>query len=331
MRKWFSNVVLAVLGSMLILSSSAFAATPTATPAPTSGQGLEISPPVIELNADPGQTVTTSIRVRNVAGGVLIAKGHADDFGASGEDGQPQILLDETGATRYSLKYWVQGVPDLRLAPQELKTATITIAVPKNAEPGGHYGVIRFTGVPPDLNGTGVALSASVGTLVLLKVSGQISDKLSLEQFSSARTTQVKGKPVTTLGTFFESGPVDFIIRVKNEGTVHEKVGGAITVTDALGKKVDSITVNSTGGNVLPDSIRKFDAQLAKKQLFGNYTAKLVLTYTGGQVLSSTVSFWVIPWKLILAVVLALIILFLFLRWALRKYNNYVIAQARKR
>jgi hypothetical protein len=98
-------------GLVALVSLSSFAV--AATPAPTapqgtattntsgsSGQGLEISPPVIELAADPGQTVTASIRVRNVTAGQLIAKGKADDFGAgTDESGQPKLLLDETGAT----------------------------------------------------------------------------------------------------------------------------------------------------------------------------------------------------------------------------------------
>lgn len=323
MHKWFSTVVMSVAASLMVFSSTAIAATPTASTAPASGQGLEISPPVIELNADPGMTVTTNIRVRNVASNTLIARGKADDFGSSGEDGKPQILLDETEATRYSLKYWVQGVPDLRLAPQELKTATITIAVPKNAEPGGHYGVIRFTGIAPEMVGTGVALSASVGTLILLKVSGNITDKLSIAQFTSTQN----GKN----STFFEHGPVGFTIRVKNEGTVHEKVGGTITITDALGKKIETINVNEKGGNVLPGSIRKFDETMTKKNLFGSYTAKLFLTYTGGQVLNSTITFWVLPWKIIAVVIIVIILIFFLLRFALRKYNKYVIAQARKR
>jgi hypothetical protein len=308
-------------------ATSLLAAT-TPTPAPTaanSGQGLEISPPVIELSAKPGETVTATIRVRNVAAGTLIAKGKADDFGAGdGEDGKPKLLLEETGATRFSLKYWIPSVPDLRLAPQELKTATVQINVPQNAEPGGHFGVIRFTAVPPDLEGTGVALSASIGTLVLLRVAGDITEKVSLASFSAGQ----KDKP----GSFFEHGPLDFTVRVKNEGSVHERVQGSIDVTNGFGKKIASVAVNDKGGNVLPDSTRKFEQELSNKSLFGHYTAQLHLSYLNGtKKLDSKLSFWVIPWKLILLVLIGLVVLFYLLRLGLRKYNEHIIAQARRR
>lgn len=333
MQKWVARTFIAI-GMMSLISSYAIAAQAPTPPSGaatngSSGQGLEISPPVIELAADPGQTVTATIRVRNVTAGQLIAKGKADDFGA-GEDesGQPKLLLEETGATRYSLKYWVSGVPDLRLASQEVKTTTVNIKVPQNAEPGGHFGVIRFTAVPPDLDGTGVALSASVGTLVLLKVSGPITEKLGVAEFSSMKNMGGKNAAKTS---FFEHGPIGFVVRLKNEGSVHEKAKGSIEVTNTFGKKVGSIAVNAKGGNVLPDSVRRFEQSLDKKQLFGRYTAKLAMTYSGEKKLEAKMSFWVIPWKLILLALLGLVALGFLLKLALRRYNDHIIAQARRR
>lgn len=318
-----------MLAAVFVLSSTVMAAqlpspASSSTTNGSTGQGLEISPPVIELAADPGQTVTANIRVRNVTRGELIAKGKADDFGAgSDESGQPKLLLDETGATRYSLKYWVSGVPDLRLAAQELKTSTVTIKVPKNAEPGGHFGVIRFTAVPPDLAGTGVALSASVGTLVLLKVSGAVTDKLALAEYSAWQLGKKQ--------SFFEHGPVDFLVRIKNEGSVHEKVTGNIEITNMFGKKSATVKVNDKGGNVLPDSVRRFEQTWEQKQLFGRYTAKLSLKYASGKTLDGSMSFWVIPWKLILLSLVGLVVVFFLLRLGLRRYNEHIIAQANRR
>lgn len=330
MKKQLVGGFIGVLGVTLLLAPLA-AIVAVATPAPSSGQGLEISPPVIELSANPGQTITATIRVRNVAPTELIAKGRADDFGAgSSEDGQPKLLLDEQGETRFSLKYWVTNVPDLRLAPQELKTAVINIKVPANAEPGGHFGVIRFTAVPPEMEGTGVSLSASIGTLVLLRVNGTIIDNVQLASFTTGKVNKDGGVGATN--NFFETGPVGFLTRLHNTGSVHEKAQGTIVVTDTFGKNVATVAVNEKGGNVLPDSVRRFEQTMAKKNLFGHYTAKLSLTYLGGQKkIDGTTSFWVIPWRLILIVILSLVILFFGLKYALGKYNQKIIAQARRR
>jgi hypothetical protein len=325
MRKWFVNGVICAVCATLAVGPVVYAApSPAPSPPTTPGQGLEISPPVIQLTANPGQTITTQIRLRDVTQGELIAKGEVDDFGAgNGEDGTPKLLLDETGSTRYSLKQWVGAVPNVVLAPQQLVTNTITIHVPANAEPGGHYGVIRFTGVPPDLQGTGVALAASVGSLILLRVNGAITDNLSMVEFS----TYQKGLK----GAFFEAGPVDFVTRLKNAGSVHELAKGNITVKNWLGKSVAVLNVNPNGGNVLPDSIRRFKATLSQRKLFGEYTATASLKYAGNKPLSAKMSFWIIPWKLLLLALLGLVVLGYLIKIAVRRYNEHIIAMARRR
>ena len=334
MRKWFAG---SFIGAMLLVAIVApwgvFAATGSTSPggaastsAGSPGQGLEISPPLIQLSANPGQTVSVKINVRDITTGELIAKGEADDFGASSnESGEPQILEHENGETRYSLKYWIPSVPDLDLQPQQLKTADIAINVPANAEPGGHYGVIRFTAVPPNLQGTGVALSASVGSLVLLTVNGPITHNLSLVQFSSGQ--QSKNDNWTTQKSF-ETGPIDFLVRVHNGGSVHEQPVGQIVVKNTWGHQISTMIVNPNGGNVLPDSIRRFTTTLSNKKLFGYYTATLSLTYAGNQHVNGSLHFWVIPWMLVLTILLLLIILFFVLRWALKRYNEHIISKA---
>ncbi|HUC19877.1 MAG TPA: hypothetical protein VMR98_00060, partial [Candidatus Polarisedimenticolaceae bacterium] len=187
---------------MFSVDSAEAAPVVPAAPAPSAAaaQGLEISPPVIEVKADPGQTLTLQIRLRDVSSGPLVVRAGADDFGAKGENGDPQILLDEEEATRYSLKFWVQPLPSFSLVPQEVKTIPVKIVVPANAEPGGHYGVIRFTGTPAALEGTGVSLTASIGALVLLRVSGEITEQLKAVDFYTSKEAKKAG--------FFETGPI---------------------------------------------------------------------------------------------------------------------------
>jgi hypothetical protein len=130
---------------------------------------------------------------------------------------------------------------------------------------------------------------------------------------------------------WFEYGPIDFLVRLRNTGSVHEKPVGTITVTNAFGKSVGSLNLNPNSGNVLPDSIRRFERTLNTKQLFGAYTATLTLTYGSGQKLTAHTSFWVVPWKLIVLVLIGLVAVFFILRLVIRRYNNYIIAQSRRK
>jgi hypothetical protein len=217
----------------------------------------------------------------------------------------------------------------LRLVPREVKTMAITINVPANGSPGGHYGIIRFTATPPSLKNSGVSLSTSLGALILLTVNGKVNENLNIKELSVNKG----GKT----GSLFQSGPLNFVTRLENTGNVHEQPTGQITVTNMFGKNLATVNINLPPRNILPASTRKFTSALdssviGNKKLFGRYTAKLKVTYgQDKKVVTSTTTFWVIPYKLIAGLIIALIAGFFLLRYALRRYNRYVLKQANKK
>lgn len=313
-----------LVGSPLFWLSSAKAATTPSTTSTTnnSGQALEIAPPVITLTGNPGQSIKTQILLRDISGSNLVVTSQTNDFVAAGEDGTPKVILDNNTPDPYSMRSWVVPPASVSLVPRQIQTLPVTINIPANASPGGHYAVIRFTGTAPSLTGTGVSLSASLGALVLLTVSGNIVNNLSLASF----TVSHNGKT----GSIFQSGPLDFSVRLKNSGNVHELPTGQIAIKDMFGRKLASLNVNLPPKNVLPSSIRKFDSSLdssviGNKRLFGRYKAELTMTYGKDQKVTGSLSFWVIPYKLIAIIVAAIIIIFFALRYAIRRYNRYII------
>lgn len=325
---WVTTFTVTATGT----APAVLAATASKTPAansPKQGQALEIAPPVITLAANPGQSVKTTIYLRNISSGDLIVTGTTNDFVAAGEDGTPKVLLKDEGNNPYSLKSWVSALPSLRLVPKEIKTMPVTITVPASAAPGGHYGVIRFTGTPANLQTTGVSLSASLGALVLLTVNGQTKEDLSVQEFYASHNG--------TKGTLFETGPVQFTERLKNNGNVHEQPVGQVTITNMFGKKIAAVNVNLPPRNILPASIRKFDEPLDKsvignKKLFGRYTANLSVTYGSGSKKTATASlvFWVVPYRLIAILAIVLVAGFFVLRNFIKRYNRRIIEKARQ-
>lgn len=313
---------LALSSVVSLLGAPAFAA--PAGP----GQALEIAPPVLNLKADPGTTVKTTINLRDVSSSPLVVRNQINDFVARGEDGTPKILLDDSGETSpYSLKAWVQPLPQFTLKPKEVNKLALTINVPKTAAPGGYYAVIRFTASPPGLDGSGVSLSASLGTLVLLRVNGDAKEGMSIAQFSATKNGETK--------SLFESPPITFVTRVKNEGSIHEQPVGQVAIKDMFGNAVANVNVNLSQSNVLPASIRRFESALdntviGNRILFGRYTADLKMTYgANGQTMTASTSFWVIPYRMIAFGLILLVILFVILRIALRRYNERLIERSR--
>lgn len=318
--------------SLIALAFGLFTATTPVSALTTSannGQALEIAPPVMNLTANPGQTITAQISLRDISSGKLIVTGEINDFVANGEDGTPKIILDNTISEPYSLKNWISPLPELTLSPKQIKNLPVTITVPSNAAPGGYYGIVRFTGVAPELQGTGVSLSASLGALILLKVNGDVKENLAVEEFSINKND---GKP----NTLFETTPLKFVVRLKNEGNIHEQPVGQIIITDMFNKKVAALNVNLATNNILPQSIREFNQPLdsstiGNKILFGRYTAKLNITYGANkQMLTKTITFWVIPYTMIAVGIIVVIGGFIGLRYLIKRYNSHIISKAQK-
>lgn len=314
-------VLSAVFLSALLIGRVSYAETAS------SAQGLQISPAKVELNAAKGNSYSIKLNITNVTDSELVYSSAVSDFKASGETGVPKIEIDKTMPATASVRTWVSTISKFTLKSRESKEVNATINVPSNAEPGGHYGILSFSGTAPDVNGTGVGLSASTGVLLLIRVDGQITETAKIASFYSGNLDRPN--------FFFESSPIPFIVRVQNSGNTHLKPMGNIEIKDMFGNSVATVSVNSSATNVLPKSIRRFGGsdsdklQMTSKGLmFGKYTAQLTLGYgTTGQALTSTISFWVIPYKLVAIILLVIGTIIYVIKRILKVYNRRIIEQ----
>jgi|GEM_PF-169591 len=327
MLQRFTIRVSILLFAVVVLGASLV---PGVAHADNAGQAFSISPPLLNLQTDPGQTVKARITLTNVSAGPMVMSAQANDFGAKDESGSPNIILNTNKTVAFPLRNWIQLPASFTLAPKQARTIDIPITVPKNGEPGGHYGVIRFTGAPESASGSNVSLSASIGTLLLLQVSGNIQERASIAGFYSANPKDFKKT------TMFQTGPVGFVTRISDDGNIHIQPTGTITVKNLLGQKTATMRLNGTPGNgqdppknILPSSIRRFQTTLDKKWLFGRYTAQLDLSYgQAGRRLTATATFWVIPYRIVVPVLIAIVALGFGLGFGIKRYNAHIIKKA---
>ncbi|MEI7539321.1 MAG: hypothetical protein WCJ36_00935 [Candidatus Saccharibacteria bacterium] len=313
----FGIISVVTIGGLFSIPVSAQAASPNV------GQGLEISPALVELNASRGKTYYVNLNVLNVTTSDLTYDSAVNDFNATSETGSPHVIMGNNSMpSTASVVTWVSVIPEFTLHSRQNKAVAVQINIPANAEPGGHYGVIRFSGRAPEVTDTGVGLSASAGVLLLIRVDGVINEKASLSSFFSSRNGEQN--------FFFENSPIDFVTRIKNEGNIHLKPTGSIALRDMFGNVVTTIPVNNDKSNVLPASTRRFESQYKSSWMIGRYTADLTIGYgTTGQAITNTISFWVIPYRIILSCLFILAtIVFIFSR-LIKVYNKHIIEKAK--
>ncbi|HSX34619.1 MAG TPA: hypothetical protein VLF62_03160, partial [Candidatus Saccharimonadales bacterium] len=255
------------------------------------GNALKISPVREDIVMDPGTTKVLDVYLTNLTSVTSYMHGVVNDFTAAGDEtGKPQILLDENQqAPSHSLKAFASPIGNFTLPPGAQKNVKVTITIPKGTAGGGYYGAIRF--YPQQRAGEkNLNLAASVGSLVLLKVNGAVTEKMTVASFDVRR-----GDNAAFL--FTGSKGLTNVVRFQNTGNIQLEPFGKLQLK-RFGKPVAEYEVNTRDpkASVLPDSIRRFDTNLSKVGSFGKFTLEGNFGYgADGQLVTAKTTFYVIP------------------------------------
>jgi len=256
-----------------------------------------VSPPSLDFSLKPGQKVERTIKVTNTSQEKMDFTVNIEDFVVTDNKGTPELLAPGVlPNNRFAASSWSVAIPDsFSIEPGKSQTTVIYINVPKDANPGGRYFAAAVRSVNDStLTSTGAKVNTVVGCLIRLKVDGVIKENARLVSFLA---------PI-----FSEYGPVPFTTEIRNFGDIHASPRATVEVKDLFGRKVYSFALDNL--NIFPGTARIYKNSLEIKWLLGRFTAKLEGYYgTGNKLpLSANLAFWVIPYKLIIAVLLAVAI-----------------------
>jgi hypothetical protein len=319
----------AFVAAALLVSVAAVTPGLAATNNSTGGNGTRVAPVRTDLTMQPGSTKTISVFVTNVSGGPTTYKVVANDFTASDdESGAPALMLNGEINDQHGLKKFMTAQSTIAVPSGAQKEIKVTISIPKGTAGGGYYGAIRF--VPTTINdGGNLSLSGNVASLILVRVPGDVTEKLSLVSFDARKDNEPK--------TIFTSNKgIEGVIRFRNEGNIQEQPFGKIILKKGS-RTIATYEMNGgeQPGNVLPDSVRRFTIDLDKVGSFGKYTIEGNFGYgSNGQLLSAKTTFYVVPmWAIIIGLVIIAAILFLIfgLPRLLKNYNKRILRKAGRR
>lgn len=263
---------------------------------------LTVVPPSQDYKAKAGKQISANVKVRNETDEPITVKANLMDFIVMDDKGTP-TLVEEAVSGRWSLSSWMIVSPtEFTLNPRSSKVFDIAIIIPEDALPGGHYASVYFTPVEAGLkeNQSGSAVETRIASLFKLIVEGPVSEMAYLRKFFAPRLS--------------EYGPITITTQIENQSDLDITPRGSIIITDLLGKKLAGFQIEER--RIFPYAIRSLTNTLEKKWLFGRYKATLNGSYgTTGQVLTGYLYFWVLPWKIILAIIFGLAILVLAGYW----------------
>lgn len=287
---------------------------------------LSISPTLFEMSANPGQNWSSSVKVINSNPFEIKVFADVVNFAPQGESGQGKFLpVFESETDGQTLAEWISlEKREIIIPAEQSMLVPFNILVPDDAPPGGHFAAVMIgtRSLRDESTQTKVETSQVVSSLVFLRVSGDIVEKGSIREFRSTKMIS-------------ESPEVSFELRFENKGNVHIQPQGDIKILNMWGQERGVIPVNrkTMFGNVLPDSIRKYNFTWSGQWSLadmGRYTAVASLAYgeESRQFANSETSFWVIPWKILGVVILFFAGFVALVTWAIKLYVRRMLSIA---
>ena len=275
-----------------------------------------VGPGKVELSLEPGESELVELIVTNRTGGLKSFSFDVEDIAGSSDPTLPVTLL---GSDRgpYSLRDYI-SIPHMEFELQHNERAHIpvTVSLPIDAEPTGHYGSVLVSTISRDAQASdesdtspSSAIKSRIGTLFFITTPGVTDVAGALQSFQTV--------PESSL--FFE-GPINFGLVYENTGSVHLNPYGEVNITNMLGDQVGFMELDPWFS--LPQSLRTREVQWDREFLIGRYTAVALINRGYDDVVDEmSVTFWVMPWKLMVVLFSGLLIFFLLVRFIASRFE----------
>ncbi len=315
--KRFLYLVAAVLTAMLpLMPAKTFAADATGD------FSLQVSPSPIVQTVEPGQKTTISVKIRNTGTQNEDLKMGLRSFTVDSESGEVQLKDDAPK----EVKDWVSfEQPQFSVASGSSFEQSVTFTVPADA--GFSYSfaltVSRSNPVKGSAGKTAIEGSVAIFTLLTVDRPGAVK-KIEVVKLSSKKKV-------------YEFLPSEFSLQLKNSGNVIIAPAGNVFIQRSASSTspLAVLPVNATGAYILPGVSRTvstkwsdgfpvyktddngksnltWDWGTLQKLRIGKYTARVVVIYNDGTrdvPIEASVSFWVMPWRLLFGMLLLLVLI----------------------
>lgn len=288
-----------------------FAASPT-----YAQESVKLEPAIIEEKVDAGSVLSPKIRITNDSAETrtyyLLVRDIKDMVNNEPVFAEPGEAI-ETGVSS-----WIKlPVSSLTLKAGEQKEIQLTVSIPKDAYPGSHFGGVFASLQPTKLHQTGAGVGFQVGSILIYRLGGDADTTARIREFKVDRN-------------IYRLPEVNFSLKIENQGNVLIRPRGPVEIQNMFGKTVATLVMNNDNLSVYPKKEREFTANWTSSNLaFGRYQAVASMGYgeDAHKTITAVVSFWILPYHIILPVVIGIILLFVLVFGLMRWYVYHRLAQ----
>lgn len=299
----------------LLFTKPTFAASLSLGTAPTSEK----------LQLSPGQKYNGELVIWNLSEKAITYQIVIRGFRQIENQPGTAVILTENQESKslYTATSWLTtNIQNIELVPNKNEKIYYEINVPKDATKGEYSVMISFISEnEAKLSGTGAVTTLSSGMPILIKIGTEFVENAELLDFSTDKN-------------FYEYPKITFNTRVKNLGDTHITPVGEIVLTNMFHQEITRLPFNPNNQSILRDNTGDYETNwnlgtfLTKDKILvlGPITANLILTYRtfqpGFAPLTSQISFWVLPWRLILLAVIVIVATIIIVRVSKRRKSR---------
>lgn len=272
--------------------------------------GIVVSPTRADVTVNEGEQTSEVITVRNETRDTTAVRIYVMDFSVGSED---TIQFSSPGHESYSASQWLSAdTSEFELHEGESRDVEVTVAVPAEVEPGGHYAAVFFE-TEPSTTEEGVSIATRLPTLFYITVPG----KTEQDVVADAEIVSI------VLPRVVDGGPVDVGVVVHNCGNVHLTMAAKAYFDCSVGSSAELDLGQMT---ILPDDEASFEAAWDEVPFIGRVEARLVVGYfdqDGELVNEDRVGhFTVVPWQELVTIAVAIGLLVTIALVFYRSYAN---------
>jgi WxL Interacting Protein, peptidoglycan binding domain len=275
-------------------------------------KGVQLSPARVDWDLKSGEERNGIINLKNFSDKDYKIEVEIENFYVSDDSSEARFFVpDESHPLKaYDVIDWIEmPQKELYLNPKESKDFHFKVKVPEDTPTGGYYGAIFFKAKVSEENienqnggSSKLIVNQRVGVLLVMAVKGNEPIERSGELLSFLASKKI----------FFQN-PTELIAEVKNSGNLHYKTFGKIDIYK-FGKKLTSLELAPSV--LYPNKTREFRKKwIFSSWSYGYYKAKINLASEDEEIrMAGETSFWVIPWKTTLSIIILLVIIWLIFR-----------------
>jgi hypothetical protein len=223
---------------------------------------ITMSPSSRTIKADAGSTVQESLEIHNTGTVPFDFRVYASPYGVKGEQYDPEF--SDAKPNQDVHKWAAFARTEYSLKPGEKTEVKYTLAIPGNAAPGGHYGVIFAETKAQALGDTGVERQKRVGQVIYATINGNYKTEGSLVNF--------------VLPFWQTKSPMVSSARVANSGNVDFEADVRTVAKDMLGRTKFEYIGDPI---ILPDTTRLVEMAWKDAPNFGLFSVSQTVKFLG--------------------------------------------------